>query len=169
MPSSTSDRGFTLIELVTIMIVVGILAAVAIPKMDSTVFKERGFRDAVFSTLAHARRVAMASRRFVCVTIAGGTGSGATVSVTRDAGATPETAGSISCTQSVSLPAPASGCADNQLCAPGGVTLGGTSSVIFDPQGRLVSAPRTLAPADASITISNQPSITVVAETGYVQ
>lgn len=177
-------RGFTMVELVAVMIVIGILAAVAIPKLNSSAFQARGFRDGVYTTLSHARRVAMASRRFVCVAVVGGNGSGATVSVTRDiADTTPEAATAatpINCAQSVELPYPMPGCSStNQVCAPSGVTLGcvacvtistGAAGVIFDPQGRSISAPATVAAASAGITISGgQPNVTVAPETGYVQ
>jgi hypothetical protein len=39
--------------------------------------------------------------------------------------------------------------------------------VIFDPLGRSISSPNTTT--SASITVTNQSSITVAAETGYVQ
>lgn len=162
-----SNHGFTLIEMITLVILIGVLAAVAIPKLESSAFSERGFRDGVFTTLAHARRVAVAGRRFVCVSLVAGTGAAATVSVSEDVGTSPETAASINCTQAVALSAQFSGCAANQLCAPRGVTLGGSSSVKFDALGRSVSAPNTTA--SATITVSNQPDITVAAETGYVQ
>lgn len=161
-----SGHGFTLIELVTVMLLVGILAVVAIPKLNASTFKERGFRDAVFAALTHGRHVAMASRRFVCATIVPGTGSSATLTLTRDVGTSPETAASINCTQALPLPSPMPGCAAS-ACAPGGVTLVGSTSVIFDPQGRSVSAPNTTAAA--SLSISNQSNVTVAAETGYVQ
>ncbi len=166
-----SARGFTMIELVVVMILVGILAVVAIPRLDSSAFQERGFRDGVFTTITHARRLAMASRRFVCVTVVAGSGSAATVSLSRDPNTSPESAASIACSQSLALPAQISGCAADQLCAPAGVTLGdglGGSLVIrFDPLGRSLSTPNNTVAA--SVAISNQTPVTVEAETGYVQ
>jgi len=156
------SRGFTTIELITVIILIGILSAVAIPRLDSSAFRERGFRDGVFTAVSHARRVAVASRRYVCVTV-----TSSMVSVTRDAGTSPETAASINCTIDVALPAPTAGCPSNAVCAPNGVSAGGSSSIIFDPLGRSISAPNTAA--NASITITNQNTITVVGETGYVQ
>lgn len=155
-------------ELVVVLIVVGVMAVVAIPQLSTLAPQERGFRDGVFTTLTHARRVAIASRRFVCVTVTGGTGNAATVAVTRDVNTNPETASSVSCTQAVPLPAKMTACAQtNQVCAPSGVILGGSSSVIFDPQGRSISTPGSVAAA--TVTISNQTAISVAGETGLVQ
>lgn len=162
MAPQKPPHGFTIVELVVVLIVVGVMAVVAIPRLSTLAPQERGFRDGVFTTLTHARRVAMASRRYVCVTI-----NGTTVSVTRDVNTSPETASSINCSQAVPLPARMAACAQtNQVCAPNGVTLGGNSSVIFDPQGRSISTPGTVA--DALVNV-NQTSITVAGETGLVQ
>ena len=39
-----NERGFTLVELVTILVLVGILAVVALPRVtDMSVFQEKGF------------------------------------------------------------------------------------------------------------------------------
>lgn len=167
-PRRRIHAGFTLIELITVMILVGILSFVAIPRLGDTTFKERGFRDGVLSTVQHARHVAIASRRFVCVTVAGGTGGAATVSLSRDLGTAPESAAAVNCTAPVALPTPGSGCGgNNQVCAPAGITLGGTPTIIFDPLGRSITAPNVAGAA--SITISNQTPVTVSAETGYIQ
>ena len=72
-----AQRGFTLIELITIMILVGIIAVVALPRMSFFGgWNEIGYRDRVKATLEYARKSAVAQRRVVRVTIAG---SGLTV------------------------------------------------------------------------------------------
>jgi MSHA pilin protein MshC len=66
--SRKPQRGFTLVELITIMVVVGILGAIAGPKFfDRGVFDSREFHDSVISTLRYAQKTAIASRRYVCV------------------------------------------------------------------------------------------------------
>lgn len=162
------QRGFTLIEMVTVMIIVGILAVVAIPYFMDRTFDERGFHDTVRAALQHARHVAVASRRYICVNVVTGTGPAATVSIVRDL-ATPETPGAVNCTSDVALPAPGRGCAaSNQVCAPEGVTLGG-GGLIFDPLGRAVDSAKAVLGTAPALTVTNQPNITVTPQTGYVQ
>lgn len=65
------ERGFTLVELVTTLILIGVLTAIAAPRFfdspDS--FSERGYTDEVASALRYAQRIAIASRCPVRVTI----------------------------------------------------------------------------------------------------
>lgn len=161
--------GFTLIELVTVMALVAILAFVAIPRFADRTFEERGFRDAAKAAVQHARHVAVASRRFVCVNVTPGTKPVGIVALKMDI-ADPEGHGAaVSCTTDIALPTPDRNCAaTNQVCAPTGVTLGG-SNVIFDALGRSVTAPNVVAATVLSITVSGQDPITVRPETGYIQ
>lgn len=62
------QQGFTLVELITIIVLLGILAAVAAPRFfERSVFDSRGFNDQVMATLRYAQKAAIAQRRFVCV------------------------------------------------------------------------------------------------------
>ena len=63
------QHGFTLVELITIIIIIGIVAVAAAPRFfDRNVFDSRGFHDQVISTVRYAQKTAIAQRRFVCVT-----------------------------------------------------------------------------------------------------
>lgn len=66
----TQQKGFTLVELVVVIIVLGVLSAVALPKFfDSQSYDERGFRDELITALRFAHKRAVATGCDVQVTI----------------------------------------------------------------------------------------------------
>ena len=169
--SRLHGAGFTFIELIMVMVIIGIMAVVVMPRMFDRAFEEAGMHDTAKAALQHARRSAVAARRYVCVNVVSGTGTGATVSLTMDTRMPESFSTAISCSAPLNLPSPTRGCASNQVCGSTGVGIvaGSTASMIFDPLGRLVNASRNVA-TNASISTTNKPTpITVYAETGFIE
>jgi len=64
--------GFTLVELVLVIVLVGILAFAALPRMESgQIFRQVAFRDQVVASLRHAQKSAVSHRRLVCAEVSG--------------------------------------------------------------------------------------------------
>ncbi len=146
-----SERGFTLIELIMVMVIVGILAVVVTPRLfDANVFKSRGFADQVQATLRYAQKEAIAQHRNVCVAM---TASDITLTIASASGA------ASACNTNLVLP----GQAANKISTPSAaITLiPATASFVFDALGK-PSVANTIAISGASN------NIVVEAETGYV-
>lgn len=159
------QRGFTMVELVVTMIVIGILAAVAMPRFaDRSDFDVRGFADQVRATLQFARKTAIASRRYVCVAVAAGG-----VTVTRDPhDPDPLTTATAACTVNVPLPGASAACGANKVCPPSGIVLApgaGADAFLFDPQGQSSAAAALTLSVSAA---SGAPTVVTIETTGYV-
>jgi MSHA pilin protein MshC len=142
--------GVTLVELIVTMVLLGILAAIAIPHLSATqVYDQIGFADRTLGILQYAQKSAVGMRRQVCATF---------------------TATTVTLTYSPVFPP--GGCNTN-LTGPSGenpytVTATGTASFngtptnfSFDPLGQ-ASIPQVINFSGGGRTV------TVEADTGYV-
>lgn len=153
MKTPTKIKGFTLIELVMVMVLVGILAIAVIPRFaDKSVFETRGFFDQSVAMLRYAQKVAIAQRTTVFVNV-----DAASSSICLTYADNP---GCASLVNTVTNPA-------NQqrffITAAAGVTLAASTSFSFSPLGR-PSAAQTIIMSGNGDT----QTIFVEAETGYV-
>jgi MSHA pilin protein MshC len=149
-------RGFTLIELILILTLVGILAVAAIPRFfNSQDFQDKGFYDQTLAILRYGQKAAIAQRRTVCVAF---TSTSVTLMIAGSAG---------------------SGTCDKPLVSPTGVSpfaiTGGTATFSsapvnfkFNSLGEPLAANDSLLGATQTITVSRVGNIQVEAETGYV-
>jgi prepilin-type N-terminal cleavage/methylation domain-containing protein len=153
-----ASRGFTLVELVTVMILIGILAVVALPNLDqSQGFGATSFRDRVAASLRFAQKSAVAKRRMVCATITPGA-----LTLTSATGF-----GDANCPNA--MPGPDG--SNPAAVSPGaGVVLGVIPAGVlyFQPSGRLTSNAAGTAPVTVSVTVTGQAPIGIRGNTGYV-
>ncbi len=143
-------KGFTLVELIGVIAIAGILAAVAAPRFFNTsTFSSRGYFDAASGFLRYAQKLAIARHGGVSVLVS-------------NSGLTLCRVTTTPCTGADQIPGP-DGSQPFQALVPNGVSQAGSVTIIsFDAQGR----PNT----GASLTITGDQTrtLTVEAETGYV-
>jgi MSHA pilin protein MshC len=150
-----SARGFTLVELVIVMTVIGILAVTLGPKFfTQNVFSQRGYADELASALRYAQKTAVSSGCPTLLTL-----TSTTYVVAQQA------ASGNSCNPSDttwSTPVIAADGAPIQGSAPANTTASPTGTYQFDDQGRLTGNSSTTLIVGAR-------TITIVPGTGFVQ
>jgi MSHA pilin protein MshC len=148
------SHGFTLGELVLTIVLMGILAAIALPRlMSSKGFASRGFYDEAQSVVRYAQKTAIAWRRPILVCI--------------DADKIRAISNGTCAAPLAAVPNPVNPSDPLQTStAPDGVTLSPTGSFSFDGLGR----PSAAATITLTSAITGDPArqIVVAAETGYV-
>ncbi|MBT8136488.1 MAG: GspH/FimT family pseudopilin [Gammaproteobacteria bacterium] len=152
--AAAPQAGFTLVELVVVLAVIGLLAVVAAPRFfGNSVFEERAYRDEVVSALRYARNLAVGSGCPVRVRL-----NAASYDLSQQAVSAGHcNSADASWPVSVLLPdgQPVSG------TAPPGITAAPELTIVFDAAGR------TSLGADQVITIGSG-YFTLRAGSGYV-
>lgn len=155
--------GFTMVELVTVIIILGILVVVALPYFsNASSFKASAFNEQVRASLRYAQKTAVSHRRLVCAVL-----SSSTVTLT------------IASANSI---APKTSSCDSSLLSPTGATVFVSSSdptamtiaaspsgtIYFQPSGFVTSDGAGTILQDYTITVSGMTPISVLGATGYV-
>jgi MSHA pilin protein MshC len=147
------STGFTLVELVLALVMLGILSAVAMPRFFSrTEFHARFFGDDVLAALRHAQKLAVASGCDVQVAL-----SGAGYALTQRAACS---SGAFS----VTVVHPGTGESFSGSPPAGSSLSSSSSAIVFDALGRARDA--SLAVSDATVTVGAR-TLQVVGETGF--
>ena len=151
--------GFTLPELIAVIVLISILSAVALPKLQGALsFKDDGWRDQVVAALHYAHKSAVSHRRLVCATVNAST---VTLSI---ASTNPATACNTALTgiDGGTAVANANGAAATASIAPSGV-------IYFQPSGRVSTDGAGTVVVVRTIGMAGQSSIVLVGETGHVE
>ncbi len=137
--------GFTMVELIMVIVILGILAVVAIPRMDTSGYRALQFHDQTVAALRYAQKTATSHRRQVCVAF---TPTTVKLTINHDK---------------------LGGCDDHALPLPDGSPEVRTTSAEFYPLPVDFSFTADGKGDDRQIYIDGQTRIDVVGATGHVQ
>lgn len=162
------ERGLTLVELITMLVIAGIIALVAIPRLVGTsAFEFRGFYDRAEAVVRFAQKTAIAQRRNVFVVVPA---AGDRISACYDDACAIRVLTPFEFPRTPSMTEAFKKCANDAawLCAgtPNGVSISVTA-FSFDGLGRPSAA--TTITFTSTIPGDAPRQIAVAAETGYVQ
>jgi len=148
------QKGFTLVELVTVIVLLGVLSATALPKFfDISGFQQQAFFDDTLNAVRYAQKLAVAS------------GCKVQVSVSSNSYVLSQPANRGQCSGNspvFSQPVrnPGTGAASYSNSESGVTLTASPAAFTFDALGR--------ASAEALITVAGSKTISVVSDTGFV-
>ena len=146
-----------MVELIAVLLLVGVLAAVTLPRLDGAMaLRGAGWRDQIKAGLLQARTLAQGHRRLVCVSLATGEIRLALASAN-----------------------PASAC-DTVLAGPDGdarwavdgnaiaLSQSPAGTLYFQPDGRITSDGAGSTAVNATVGLAGEPNLSLIGETGHV-
>jgi MSHA pilin protein MshC len=147
--------GFTLVELIMVMVILGLLSIVVLPRLsDTSTFRSAAFRSEVVAALRHAQKSAVSHRRLVCAAVRA---NGVDLTIA-------ESYGGKNCSSSLIGP---DGSAVYARSADDLITSV-TGTIYFQPSGTVTSNDAGTSVATYTIDVKGMTSISIVGSTGYV-
>ena len=159
MSVRSTERGFTLVELIAVLILVGVLAAVALPRLDVVqALRSDGWREQTLAGLRLAQATASGHRRLVCASF-----NGARLQL-RIASTNPANA----CDGPLRGPDGSDRFGDTDP-ASGGVTVAPAGTIFFQPSGRASLDAAGAQTSARTISVAGVAPIAVRGESGHVE
>jgi len=158
MCARSSERGFTLPELIAVLLVAAVLAVTVMPKFDAALsLRNDTWRDEVVAALRTAHQTAVSHRRLVCASVAGGSVT-LTIAAVNPASAC-----------GAALPGPSGAAAYTTSTGGASASVSPAGTLYFQPSGRVTSDGAGNTVSSRTISIGGASDITVVGETGHVR
>ena len=151
-------RGVTLVELIAVLVLVGVLAAVALPRLGGALaLQSAAWRDQVKAGLLQGRVLAQGHRRLVCATL-----------ITDEIRLTMASANPASaCNTPIKGPdGDARWAVDNNAIT---LTQTPAGTLYFQPDGRITSDGAGLSSRNTSVSLAGEPDLLLIGETGHVR
>ena len=157
-PTRRAAAGFTLVELIAVLMLVGVLAVVALPRLGGALaLKAAAWRDQVKAGLLQGRVLAQGHRRLVCATLSTGE-----IRLTM-ASANPASA----CNTPIrGADGDARWAFDNNAIA---LTQTPAGTLYFQPDGRITSDGAGLSSSNTTVSLAGEPDLLLIGETGHVR
>lgn len=149
-----SQHGFSLLELILVIVLLGVLTIVALPRFNTKPFSEAAFHQELISSIRYAQKLAINSGCDIQVQVVAAADSFA---VTRRSGGSATSCGAGAFGEPVPNPA---GTGNLQGTAPADVDVLNDLAVVFDSLG---------LPSTGGVVSVDGRTITIEAASGYVR